>query len=178
MFSFTLGRKRQIVSTHKFISHRAYQSAGPPLQPRYFWFFLKPLYFMIKSGKKTLYKWWNKSVFLSRRNLFPHSNTMTKQQAPEQETRGWLLRMKHHHQDHLDPDCASFVIARLKFNKMIFGNSKGTEDNINYKSHKLLHRSFFLSITQSHRKPYLNWVTKCGFFPIEGYQLWWDVRHT
>lgn len=54
---------------------------------------------------------------------------MSKQQALEEKTDRSLFRMKHHCQGQLDPDCVSFVIARLKFNKIIFGNSKGTEDN-------------------------------------------------
>lgn len=75
---------------------------------------------MLKSGKKTLYRWSNNSVFLSRRIIFLPINDISKQQAPEEKTHRPLFRIKHHCQDHLDPDCVSFIIARLKFNKIIF----------------------------------------------------------
>lgn len=108
---------------------------------------------MLKSEKRHCTDGQTKQKRLYRRILFPPSNGMSKQQAPE--TRWSLFRMKHHCQDHLDPDYISLVTARLKFNKIIFGDSKGTQDNTE-KHHKLRHRSFFLSVTRSHRKHYLN----------------------
>lgn len=77
-----------------------------------------------------------KNCLPSQKNSFPSSNNVTNQQGPEEKACKSLSRMKLHHQEGLDPDRISFGIARLKFTKVIFGNSKGTDDNkdklINY----------------------------------------------
>lgn len=72
----------------------------------------------------------------SQKNSFPSSNNVNNQQGPGEKARKSLFRVKLHHQEDLDPDRISSGVARAKFAKVIFGNSKGTDDNtdkfINY----------------------------------------------
>lgn len=71
ILSFTLGRKRQIVSTHKFISPRADRSPAPQLQPSYFCFFLKPLYLHAKIRKNDIVQMVKLKCLSSQKNSCP-----------------------------------------------------------------------------------------------------------
>lgn len=50
----------------------------------------------------------------SQKNSFPSSNETNNEPGPEEKVHKSLFRMKHHHQDHLDPDHISFSVARFK----------------------------------------------------------------
>lgn len=60
-----------MVSTHTFTCHAANQSAGPPLWPRCFWLFLKPLCFCAKIRKIDIVQMVKQNSFLPRRIPFP-----------------------------------------------------------------------------------------------------------
>lgn len=68
--------------------------------------------------------------------------------------------------NHLDPDCISYSTARLKFKKLVFANSEGTEGKTDRQVCKLTHRfEIFLSLMQSHRKACLNSKAQMWLLP-------------